>query len=205
MKEYAKKPAPSSRTITRTPKAPETASIHDVLQQKRDGIVQREEMGKVMLKAQAVQCTVFDESSLKKCPTQMKIENVIQRVQYILDGSCLIEFHNQCPRFSLDDGMQWWHLSFGDGKNGDYSHITKDNYGDHYFIKSLSDRPIEGVKAWTKRKPDKTKKDKDHEYKDLPEDIKNFVTENIDILMAYTEDKMIEKAILKKFNPVQKV
>jgi hypothetical protein len=42
MKENAKKPAPSSRTINRTQKAPKTASIHDVLQQNGEGCVQQE-------------------------------------------------------------------------------------------------------------------------------------------------------------------
>jgi hypothetical protein len=61
MKEYVKKPESQSRTINRTSKAPETASLHDILQQKRDGSVQREknEEGVALQKKRYVENSVM--------------------------------------------------------------------------------------------------------------------------------------------------
>lgn len=129
---------------------------------------------------------------LEEEPVQMMAGNVIQCVSHCFEDGSYITFDERCPGFS-PDGKELWHLSFGTGTDGDYSHITKDGDRDHYFIKSLSDRPLVGVKAWTERpKTQRRKLKTDHEYEDLPDNVKFFVNAYIDILMASTEERMME-------------
>jgi hypothetical protein len=118
MKEYTKKPETPSRTINRTPKAPGAASIHDILQEKRDGGVEREgvDRGKESM-AKTVQMELIDSvvKSVKKniiiqrtiTPPSDEIEYIINKqdildYQKILKNSILVYMANLEARRSND-------------------------------------------------------------------------------------------------------